>query len=200
MDEYSESQSKMLCCICLIRDRKLIQLCRLKDGVNNFYSLLFSDAEAYREGFFKDTASLFICWEYKCSQCDKGYRSRGELRDHVNYQHMGKTQHKCPVCSKALATRRCITRHVRRAHHGVKENARDKICQQCGKAFRDKKGLREHEFIHTGERPLSCEICGRTFRQTASLYTHRKRVHHVYPMKKQVELLETTESQQNNVS
>ncbi|KAJ8704902.1 hypothetical protein PYW08_012222 [Mythimna loreyi] len=128
--------------------------------------------------------------KYKCTMCDKGYRSRGELRDHVNYQHMGKTQHKCPVCGKALATRRCVTRHMRRAHDGVKESARDKICQQCGKAFRDKKGLREHELIHTGERPLSCEVCGCTFRQSASLYTHRKRVHNIYTCAKKVTLLE----------
>ncbi|XP_026748001.1 zinc finger protein 225-like isoform X2 [Trichoplusia ni] len=130
--------------------------------------------------------------QYKCTMCDKGYRSRGELRDHTNYQHMGKTQHKCPVCGKALATRRCITRHVRRAHDGVKESARDKICQQCGKAFRDKKSLREHELIHTGERPLSCEVCGCTFRQRASLYTHRKRVHKIYPDTKRVTLLTDT--------
>ncbi|XP_026748000.1 zinc finger protein 2-like isoform X1 [Trichoplusia ni] len=130
--------------------------------------------------------------KYKCTMCDKGYRSRGELRDHTNYQHMGKTQHKCPVCGKALATRRCITRHVRRAHDGVKESARDKICQQCGKAFRDKKSLREHELIHTGERPLSCEVCGCTFRQRASLYTHRKRVHKIYPDTKRVTLLTDT--------
>lgn len=127
--------------------------------------------------------------KHKCSQCDKGYRSRGELRDHVNYQHMGKTQHKCPVCEKALATRRCVTRHVRRAHDGVKESARNKMCQQCGKVFRDKKCLREHELIHTGERPLSCEICGCTFRQSASLYTHKKRVHKIYPPTKTIELL-----------
>ncbi|KAM3955992.1 LOW QUALITY PROTEIN: uncharacterized protein ACR2FA_010047 [Aphomia sociella] len=130
--------------------------------------------------------------KYKCSMCDKGYRSRGELRDHVNYQHMGKTQHKCPICAKALATRRCITRHVRRAHLGRQERARDQVCQRCGRAFRDKKGLREHEFIHTGERPLSCEICGCTFRQSASLYTHKKRIHKIYPQKKSVELLEST--------
>ncbi|KAI8431351.1 hypothetical protein MSG28_015891 [Choristoneura fumiferana] len=129
---------------------------------------------------------------YKCNVCDKGYRSRGELRDHVNYQHIGQTQHKCPVCGKALATRRCITRHVRRAHHGVKEGPRDKICQQCGKAFRDKKGLREHEFIHTGERPLSCEVCGCTFRQSASLYTHKKRVHKIYPPRREVAVVGDT--------
>ncbi|KAI8431352.1 hypothetical protein MSG28_015892 [Choristoneura fumiferana] len=251
--------------------------------------------------------------KYKCNVCDKGYRSRGELRDHVNYQHIGQTQHKCPVCGKvvsssdfmrggsdysvslaytsleserrtrseeaghsrgpgpaewssvprskralggrtssldkcprrndqglgrarkdvqysgtvlqllrarilqlefprsqlidstpladkngqgiklqALATRRCITRHVRRAHHGVKEGPRDKICQQCGKAFRDKKGLREHEFIHTGERPLSCEVCGCTFRQSASLYTHKKRVHKIYPPRREVAVVGDT--------
>nr|XP_026483160.1 zinc finger protein 585B-like [Vanessa tameamea] len=133
--------------------------------------------------------------KYKCSMCEKGYRSRGELRDHFNYQHMGKTQHKCPICDKALATRRCITRHVRRAHHGVKENARDKICQTCGKAFRDKKCLREHELIHTGERPLSCNICGRTFRQSASLYTHKKRVHNVVPKQR---IVLHTDSEKNN--
>ncbi|XP_063631251.1 zinc finger protein 14-like [Cydia splendana] len=127
--------------------------------------------------------------KYKCSVCEKGYRSRGELRDHVNYQHIGQTQHKCPVCGKALATRRCITRHVRRAHHGLKEGPRDKVCQQCGKAFRDKKGLREHEFIHTGERPLSCELCGCTFRQSASLYTHKKRVHKICPPRRTVNVV-----------
>ncbi|KAJ2941946.1 hypothetical protein O0L34_g10764 [Tuta absoluta] len=128
--------------------------------------------------------------KYKCSMCDKGYRSRGELRDHENYQHKGQTKHQCPICGKALATRRCITRHVRRAHDGVKESARDKMCQQCGKAFRDKKGLREHESIHTGERPLSCEVCGCSFRQSASLYTHRKRVHKIHAPRKLVHLLE----------
>ncbi|CAH2083761.1 unnamed protein product [Euphydryas editha] len=119
--------------------------------------------------------------KYKCTMCEKGYRSQAELRDHVNYQHMGRTRHKCPICDKALASPRCITRHVRRAHHGVKENEKDKICQTCGKAFREKKSLREHELIHSGERPLSCELCGRAFRQRASLYTHRRRVHRVPP-------------------
>ncbi|CAH0602499.1 unnamed protein product [Chrysodeixis includens] len=128
--------------------------------------------------------------KYKCTYCEKGYRSQSELKDHTNYTHLGKTRHKCPICGKALATQRCITRHVRRAHDGVKERVRDQICQQCGRAFGDKKTLREHELIHTGERPLSCEICGCTFRQSASLYTHRRRVHKVYPSVKTVTWLE----------
>ncbi|XP_069364313.1 zinc finger protein 678-like isoform X1 [Maniola hyperantus] len=125
--------------------------------------------------------------KYKCTMCDKGFRTATALSDHVNYNHMGKTQHKCPICHKALATRRCVTRHVSRAHLGIKEKSGDKIlCQTCGKAFRDTKCLREHELIHTGEKPLSCDLCGRTFRQSACLYTHKRRVHKVTPARLRV--------------
>ncbi|CAH0731002.1 unnamed protein product, partial [Brenthis ino] len=129
--------------------------------------------------------------KYKCSTCQKGYRTKTELRDHINYNHMGKTQHKCPICDKAIATRRGVGRHVKRVHQDIKENARDVICQTCGKAFRHTKSLEEHERIHTGERPLSCTICGRTFRQRASLYTHNRRVHKM-PLKQRV--IEYTDS------
>ncbi|CAG9790458.1 unnamed protein product [Diatraea saccharalis] len=63
MDDSSELVLKKICCTCLSRDRKLSQLCRLKEGINNLYLLLSQDSEAYREGFYKDTASWHICWE-----------------------------------------------------------------------------------------------------------------------------------------
>ncbi|XP_022834986.1 zinc finger protein 480-like [Spodoptera litura] len=69
MDENLEFELKKLCCTCLSRDRKLFQLCRLPDGINNLYSLLSYDSEAYREGFYRDTTSLFICWECRAVMC-----------------------------------------------------------------------------------------------------------------------------------
>ncbi|XP_035457503.2 zinc finger protein 454-like [Spodoptera frugiperda] len=63
MDDSPELELKKLCCTCLSRNRKLFQLCRLPDGINNLYSLLSYDSEAYREGFYRDTMSLYICWE-----------------------------------------------------------------------------------------------------------------------------------------
>lgn len=48
MEDSSEIMLKSLCCTCLSNDRKLFQLCRVNDGVNNLYSLLSHDSEAYR--------------------------------------------------------------------------------------------------------------------------------------------------------
>ncbi|KAL0803308.1 hypothetical protein ABMA28_017218 [Loxostege sticticalis] len=63
MDDCPELLLKQLCCTCLSQDRKLMQLCRLKEGINNLYFLLSYDSEAYREGFNKDTVNWYICWE-----------------------------------------------------------------------------------------------------------------------------------------
>ncbi|XP_052746348.1 zinc finger protein interacting with ribonucleoprotein K [Bicyclus anynana] len=115
-------------------------------------------------------------YRYKCSMCDKSYRSPAALRDHVNYVHMGKTQHKCAECDKALASPQCVARHMKLFHGGYKY-PKNKLCDTCGKAFSSKKDLREHESVHTGERPLKCDICGDSFRQSGALYTHKRRVH-----------------------
>lgn len=51
-DDCPELVIKKLCCTCLCRDRKLFQLCRINDGINNLYSLLSYDSEAYRVTVF----------------------------------------------------------------------------------------------------------------------------------------------------
>lgn len=48
MDDSPEFVLKKLCCTCLSQDRKLTQLCRLTEGINNLYLLLSYDSEAYR--------------------------------------------------------------------------------------------------------------------------------------------------------
>ncbi|KAM3956021.1 uncharacterized protein ACR2FA_010068 [Aphomia sociella] len=130
-------------------------------------------------------------FKFPCPMCNKGYPTKEAMQDHFNYQHLGKTSHKCPICDKPIASRAYVEKHMMRVHSQKKEKPRNHVCQTCGKAFTDKKALTQHEVIHSGERPLSCDICMQTFKQKASLYTHRKRVHKVFPAKRVVEFMDT---------
>lgn len=131
-------------------------------------------------------------FKFPCPMCNKGYPTKVQMQDHFNYQHLGKTAHKCPICDKPIASRINVDRHMNRVHGEKKEKPKTHVCLKCGKAFRDKKALNQHEVIHSGDRPLVCELCHQTFKQKASLYTHKKRVHKVAPAKKVVEFMGST--------
>ncbi|XP_059047577.1 zinc finger and BTB domain-containing protein 41-like [Achroia grisella] len=135
-------------------------------------------------------------FKFPCPMCNKGYPTKEAMQDHFNYQHLGKTAHKCPVCDKPIASRAYVEKHMMRVHSEKKEKPRNHVCQTCGKAFTDKKALTQHEVIHSSDRPLSCDICQQSFKQKASLYTHRKRVHKVYPVKRVVEFMDSTKQEQ----
>ncbi|CAH0731082.1 unnamed protein product, partial [Brenthis ino] len=129
-------------------------------------------------------------FKFECPMCQKRYPTKQTMQDHFNYQHLGKTTHKCPICSKPIATRANVDKHLMRVHGEKKQKPRNHVCQQCGKAFTDKKALTQHIVIHSGDRPITCDICEQSFKQKASLYTHRKRVHKIFPPKRSVEFME----------
>lgn len=52
MEDRSIILLKNICCTCLSKGRKLHQLCRISNGINNLYLLLSLDVEAYRVGKF----------------------------------------------------------------------------------------------------------------------------------------------------
>ena len=46
-------------------------------------------------------------------------------------------------------------------------------CENCGKIFRYKKGLKRHqEVIHEGLRPYKCETCGKDFGEKRQYQQH----------------------------
>ena len=55
----------------------------------------------------------------------------------------------CEICSKTFKKKRLLTVHKERVH----ENRRPFKCDECGKAFKIKNNLIEHQATHTGIKP-----------------------------------------------
>ncbi|KAK7079312.1 hypothetical protein SK128_006473 [Halocaridina rubra] len=57
-------------------------------------------------------------------------------------------------------------------HEKTHSSDRPYVCPECGKLFRHPTHLQQHHRIHTGEKPYECSFCDKTFRQRTSLTQH----------------------------
>ncbi|XP_041954909.1 zinc finger protein 420-like [Alosa sapidissima] len=83
---------------------------------------------------------------------DKSFRQHSRNKSYKNQpgrNHRHKNQ--CKVCGRVLCSASSLLHH-QRVHKGERPFA----CDECGKAFFDKKGLRRHLFIHTLDKRNRC--------------------------------------------
>ena len=46
-------------------------------------------------------------------------------------------------------------------------------CKECGKSFKQRKNLTEHQRIHSGKKPYACKECGKSFKLQGLLTRHQ---------------------------
>uniref|UniRef100_A0A8C6XA47 FLT3 interacting zinc finger 1 n=1 Tax=Naja naja TaxID=35670 RepID=A0A8C6XA47_NAJNA len=139
-------------------------------GTEEECAVLYSDAE--------DDPSLLTVngagprAPFHCSECDKSFRYRSDLRRHFA-RHTELKPFQCPHCVKSFKHSFNLVNHIR-SHTGE----RPYRCTMCPKGFRDSTGLLHHQVVHTGEKPYCCHICELRFSSRSSLGRHLKRQVH----------------------
>ena len=89
---------------------------------------------------------LFICPK---PDCNKAFSRRIRLQAHIHL-HNGTQPYKCPFpsCSKAFSEKQNL-----KIHYRIHQDTRPFPCpQNCGKSFRTKGNMRDHERRHFGDK------------------------------------------------
>ena len=110
--------------------------------------------------------------KYKCTECDKGFRSSTDLARHNSRIHSGEKPYKCHMCDNAFSESGDLNTHMR-VHTGDKPYK----CHMCDKAFSQSGDLNTHMRVHTGEKPYKCHMCDKTFSRSSHLHSHIRHVH-----------------------
>ena len=149
-----------------------------------------------KDNFTRHMQSHLNLREFKCTQCDRAFNSKPELRNHLKIHHaesVASTQegkngtageeenikplgkHECELCGKRFTKKNNLTRHVQ-SHM----NLREFKCTLCDKAFNTKPELKYHLKLHEARRTGDtdflnrhmCQHCGKGFSKNNNLTRH----------------------------
>ncbi|ETE73075.1 Flt3-interacting zinc finger protein 1, partial [Ophiophagus hannah] len=154
-------------------------------GTEEECAVLYSDAE--------DDPSLLTVngagprAPFHCSECDKSFRYRSDLRRHFA-RHTELKPFQCPHCVKSFKHSFNLVNHIR-SHTGERPyrctiplghlcaagrgRAAPFGCGACGRHFQLASELRRHWLAHTDIKPFKCPDCERDFNAASLLERHK---------------------------
>ncbi|XP_016847360.2 zinc finger and SCAN domain-containing protein 2 isoform X2 [Anolis carolinensis] len=116
----------------------------------------------HRSGLLKHQGVHWGEKPYKCLTCGENFGNYSNFRTHCR-THTGEKQYKCLQCEMCFSSIACLRAHER--IHVV-------VCSSCGKSFRNKSELIEHERTHAREDSFVCFDCGKAFKFNSELMAH----------------------------
>lgn len=105
-----------------------------------------------------------------CARCDKIFRSKRGLLQHVNSHHTGIKPHCCDICGKRYDRLEDMMAH--RERHSMKNKPLACPAEGCTKRFMYTIDLNRHVTTKHGETPHICSICGRGFSRRDHVENH----------------------------
>lgn len=110
---------------------------------------------------------------FKCTKCDKVFRSRFLLRSHTRQIHPAEQYLKCPKCTRVCLAQATLDRHLL-----VHDDDKPRPCAQCDKVYKSLHGLNRHiRRAHGNERSTRaiCTICGLECKSNGHYEKHMQR-------------------------
>ncbi|CAG9106356.1 unnamed protein product [Plutella xylostella] len=84
--------------------------------------------------------------DLKCQYCEKTFKVRSSLQEHVYFTHTGERPYKCSVCDKGVVSLRALAKHAI-----VHDDTKKLPCPVCGRLFIAKWKVRDHLKRHHPE-------------------------------------------------
>jgi len=116
--------------------------------------------------------------EHPCPTCNKNFKQKRHLKEHIDKYHMKKFDIVCEECNQAFWRRKNLDQHVRK-YHRVKP---DIICTECNKKLSSEGFLKLHMRRHekariNGNEGNACWGCDKKFKGKGLLLNHINNAH-----------------------
>lgn len=112
----------------------------------------------------------------KCDYCDKQFKSKRNIRRHIEYTHLGMQRYKCIECETLFKEKRSLRKHVRTKHP---DSVIFPQCQFCQKRFESAKSCKIHlKLLHSfNMNTYPCHMCSVSFSSNKALGIHLRTKH-----------------------